>query len=182
MHWSFRPTGTLALYLGDTIQFTSTHPFRVKVSGRLPKSLYQCFRRRSDRGHLTRPLPWSQKTGAVVNDYTAAPVYFSEQSNGAHEWLIEFEKEPDDPETFVRELDAAPEVLNSDYEGQAAQGYCPADADRPLAAEGRLHRMAAAKGQTGRTAQGSAAQQRTNLSGRNTAVSGQSFTHSKQHI
>ena len=34
----------------------------------------------------------SAKTDAVVNDYTAAPVYFSENENGAHEWLIEFEK------------------------------------------------------------------------------------------
>ena len=36
----------------------------------------------------------ANKSGAVVNDYTAAPVYFGDHSNGAHEWLIEFEKEP----------------------------------------------------------------------------------------
>ena len=35
----------------------------------------------------------SAKTSTVVNDYTAAPVYFSNNSNGAHEWLIEFEKD-----------------------------------------------------------------------------------------
>ena len=40
----------------------------------------------------------SEKTDAIVNDYTAAPVYFSEGNNGAHEWLIEFEKEPEDLE------------------------------------------------------------------------------------
>src|SRR5690606_7640949 len=59
-----------------------------------------------------------EKTGASVNDYTAAPVYFSEASNGAHEWLIEFEKEPTDLEVFTSELDAALQQANSDYEAK----------------------------------------------------------------
>jgi GH3 auxin-responsive promoter len=59
-----------------------------------------------------------EKTGALVNDYTAAPVYFSESSNGAHEWLIEFEKEPENLELFTKELDAALKNLNSDYEAK----------------------------------------------------------------
>jgi hypothetical protein len=53
-----------------------------------------------------------------VNDYTAAPVYFSEISNGAHEWLIEFEKEPASLDTFTKELDAALKDCNSDYEAK----------------------------------------------------------------
>ena len=60
----------------------------------------------------------AQKTNAIVNDYTAAPVYFTESSNGAHEWLIEFDKEPADMQTFTRELDAALKSLNSDYEAK----------------------------------------------------------------
>ena len=60
----------------------------------------------------------SEKTGAVVNDYTAAPVYFSEASNGAHEWLIEFEKEPESLDAFTNELDAALKNINSDYEAK----------------------------------------------------------------
>ncbi|MES1221857.1 MAG: GH3 auxin-responsive promoter family protein, partial [Bacteroidota bacterium] len=54
----------------------------------------------------------------VVNDYTAAPVYFSNNSNGAHEWLIEFEKAPGDLQTFTQELDTALKSLNSDYEAK----------------------------------------------------------------
>ena len=57
-------------------------------------------------------------TDAVVNDYTAAPVYFSEGSNGAHEWLIEFEKQPSSLEAFTRALDASLKNLNSDYEAK----------------------------------------------------------------
>jgi hypothetical protein len=59
-----------------------------------------------------------EKTGAVVNDYTAAPLYFSEDSNGAHEWLIEFEKAPDDLGKFTVELDKALQSINSDYEAK----------------------------------------------------------------
>jgi hypothetical protein len=60
----------------------------------------------------------SEKTGAIVNDYTAAPVYFSEGSNGAHEWLIEFDREPADLEKFTVELDSGLKSINSDYEAK----------------------------------------------------------------
>ncbi len=60
----------------------------------------------------------SEKTGAIVNDYTAAPVYFSSNSNGAHEWLIEFEKAPANLQNFTEELDTALKSLNSDYEAK----------------------------------------------------------------
>jgi hypothetical protein len=60
----------------------------------------------------------SEKTGATVNDYTAAPVYFSDSSNGAHEWLIEFDKPPADLAIFSRELDTALKSVNSDYEAK----------------------------------------------------------------
>jgi len=59
-----------------------------------------------------------EKTGAAVNDYTAAPVYFSANGNGAHEWLIEFEKQPADIAHFAYELDTALKNLNSDYEAK----------------------------------------------------------------
>jgi len=60
----------------------------------------------------------SEKTGAIVNDYTAAPVYFSNNSNGAHEWLIEFEQAPANLQVFTAELDTALKSLNSDYEAK----------------------------------------------------------------
>ena len=59
-----------------------------------------------------------EKTGAIVNDYTAAPVYFADDANGAHEWLIEFEKEPESLDHFTDELDKALKELNSDYEAK----------------------------------------------------------------
>lgn len=104
--------------LGDTIQFTSVKPFRIKVSGRL-KHYINAFGEEVIVDNTDKAIAMaSQKTGAIVNDYTAAPVYFSEGSNGAHEWLIEFEKMPDDLPKFVEELDAALQTINSDYEAK----------------------------------------------------------------
>ena len=60
----------------------------------------------------------SAKTKAIVTDYTAAPIYFSEESNGAHEWLIEFERAPANIETFTDELDTALKSINSDYDAK----------------------------------------------------------------
>ena len=104
--------------LGDTIQFTSLMPFRIKVSGRL-KHYINAFGEEVIIDNADKAIAIaSAKTGAVVKDYTAAPVYFSNDSNGAHEWLIEFENEPASLETFTIELDAALMNINSDYEAK----------------------------------------------------------------
>jgi len=104
--------------LGDTIQFTSLNPFRIKVSGRLTHYINafgeEVIVDNSDKAIAVA----SKKTHAIVNDYTAAPIYFSEGDNGAHEWLVEFEKEPKDIQQFTLELDSALKAINTDYEAK----------------------------------------------------------------
>jgi hypothetical protein len=104
--------------LGDTIQFTSLHPFRIKVSGRL-KHFINAFGEEVIVDNADKAIAAAcEKTGACVNDYTAAPVYFSDQSNGAHEWLIEFDRPPESLQHFTYELDNALKNINSDYEAK----------------------------------------------------------------
>lgn len=104
--------------LGDTIQFVSTKPYRVSVSGRL-KHYINAFGEEVIVDNTDKAIAEAcRATGAVVNDYTAAPVYFSDGANGAHEWLIEFEKNPENLEAFVTELDKALQSINSDYEAK----------------------------------------------------------------
>jgi hypothetical protein len=104
--------------LGDTIQFTSLKPFRIKVTGRL-KHYMNAFGEEVIVDNSDKAIAIaSQKTKTVVNDYTAAPVYFSASSNGAHEWLIEFENEPADMKYFIKELDEALKSVNGDYEAK----------------------------------------------------------------
>ncbi|HRI22172.1 MAG TPA: GH3 auxin-responsive promoter family protein, partial [Panacibacter sp.] len=111
--------GGLWRYLpGDTVQFTCLQPFRIKVSGRL-KHFINAFGEELIVDNSDKAVAIaSNKTGAVVNDYTAAPVYFSDTGNGAHEWLIEFDKEPASLQNFAYELDCALKTVNSDYEAK----------------------------------------------------------------
>ena len=55
---------------------------------------------------------------AVVNEYTAAPLFYNDENRIAHEWLIEFEVEPENKEEFMEALDNALKSLNSDYEAK----------------------------------------------------------------
>ena len=104
--------------LGDTIQFTSISPFRIKVSGRL-KHFINAFGEEVIVDNTDKAVAIAcERTGAIVNDYTAAPVYFGDTGNGAHEWMVEFEKEPANSERFVYELDKALQSVNSDYEAK----------------------------------------------------------------
>ena len=111
--------GGLWRYLpGDTIQFTSLKPFRITVSGRL-KHFINAFGEELIVDNSDKAIAIaSEKTGSIVNDYTAAPVYFSDTGNGAHEWLIEFDNEPPNLQNFAYELDCALKMVNSDYEAK----------------------------------------------------------------
>jgi hypothetical protein len=104
--------------LGDTIQFTSLRPFKIKVTGRL-KHYMNAFGEEVIVDNADKAIAIaSSKTNSVVKDYTAAPVFFSENNNGAHEWLIEFETPPQDLNAFTIELDEALKSVNSDYEAK----------------------------------------------------------------
>lgn len=111
--------GGLWRYLvGDTIRFTSLNPYRIKVSGRL-KHYINAFGEEVIVDNSDQAIAMACSiTGAKVADYSAAPVYFSEKSNGAHEWLIEFDILPADLNIFTMELDHSLKKLNSDYEAK----------------------------------------------------------------
>lgn len=104
--------------LGDTIQFTSLQPFRIKVSGRI-KHFINAFGEEVIIDNSDAAIAAACKaTGAIVSDYTAAPLYFSDEGNGAHEWLIEFDKLPENLDAFVTAMDSHLRSINSDYEAK----------------------------------------------------------------
>lgn len=115
--------GGLWRYLiGDTITFTSLTPFRIKVSGRL-KLFINAFGEELIIENAEKAMAEACKeTDAIVIDYTAGPIYFSDNGNGAHEWLVEFEKEPNNIAQFSTVLDEALKKQNSDYEAKRYKG------------------------------------------------------------
>jgi len=104
--------------LGDTIQFTTTYPFRIEITGRV-KSFINAFGEEVVVENADKAIAAAcKKTGAIINDYTVAPIFFSDQDNGAHEWLIEFDKVPDSIASFTQFLDHKLQSINSDYESK----------------------------------------------------------------
>ncbi len=104
--------------IGDTIQFTSRRPYRIKISGRT-RNFINAFGEELIIDNAEKAMSKAcERSHAVITEYTAAPVYMSDQHKGAHEWLIEFDRPPADLSFFTASLDTALKSLNSDYEAK----------------------------------------------------------------
>ncbi len=104
--------------IGDTIEFTSLNPFRIRITGRT-KHFINAFGEELIIDNAENAIKKAcEITGAVVNEYTAAPFYLAENKAGCHEWLIEFEKQPNNLDEFTFVLDNALKAINSDYEAK----------------------------------------------------------------
>ncbi|GAB5416411.1 MAG: GH3 auxin-responsive promoter family protein [Crocinitomicaceae bacterium] len=104
--------------LGDTVRFTSTLPYRFKITGRT-KSFINTFGEELIVENAEKAISIAcAKTNAQIRDYTVAPIYMDSKEKGAHEWLIGFEQYPDDVERFRRVLDESLRELNSDYDAK----------------------------------------------------------------
>lgn len=104
--------------IGDTIQFTSTSPHKIKISGRT-KHFINAFGEEVVVENAEKAIERAAEiTNSQVINFTAAPRYFDESQNGAHEWIIEFEEEPTDIDDFTSALDESLRKLNSDYDAK----------------------------------------------------------------
>ena len=119
--------------IGDTIKFTSLFPHKIKISGRT-KHFINAFGEEIIIDNAEKALHDAcEKTHAQISDYTAAPIYFSDNRKGAHEWIIEFSIEPKNLEEFAFMLDNALMNVNSDYE---AKRYKNITLDKPTIHKG----------------------------------------------
>jgi hypothetical protein len=101
--------------IGDTIQFTSLKPFRFKITGRT-KQFINTFGEELIVENAEKAIVFAcQETNSQLKEFTAGPVYMESDQKGAHEWLIEFTKSPQDKEKFALLLDQKLGELNSDY-------------------------------------------------------------------
>ena len=104
--------------IGDTIRFTSISPYRIKVSGRTKHHINVFGEELIIENAEDALKKVCKKTKAEIVDYTVAPVFMKGKEKGAHEWLIEFKKPPEDIHHFNELLDNALKALNSDYEAK----------------------------------------------------------------
>lgn len=111
-------SGLWRYLIGDTIRFTSLNPFRIKVTGRT-KHHINVFGEELMVENTDSALA---KTCGTLNceilDYTVAPIFMEGKEKGAHEWIIEFKKHPDNIDNFTELLDKNLQQVNSDYEAK----------------------------------------------------------------
>lgn len=104
--------------IGDTVQFTSTNPYKFIITGRT-KYFINAFGEELIMDNAERGLEAACKaTGAQISEYTAAPIYMDANAKCRHQWLIEFSKEPCSLTEFATILDSKLQEINSDYEAK----------------------------------------------------------------
>jgi hypothetical protein len=104
--------------IGDTIQFTSTNPYKFIISGRT-KHFINAFGEELIVDNAEQGLAYAcEQTGAEVLEYTAAPVFMDANAKCRHQWLIEFSRQPADLKQFASLLDHRLQEINSDYEAK----------------------------------------------------------------
>jgi len=82
--------------IGDTIKFTCLNPFRIKVTGRT-KHFINVFGEELVVENAEKALSMTcELTKCEISNYTVGPIFMGSKTKGSHEWLIEFEKKPDD--------------------------------------------------------------------------------------
>ncbi|MFA5328516.1 MAG: GH3 auxin-responsive promoter family protein [Prolixibacteraceae bacterium] len=111
--------GGLWRYLiGDTIRFTQKYPFKFVITGRT-KQFINAFGEEVIVDNAEKAFQIAcERTNATISEYTGGPIYMNDNQKGAHQWIIEFEKKPDDLDHFIQLFDGALKTINSDYEAK----------------------------------------------------------------
>jgi hypothetical protein len=135
--------------IGDTIQFTSTNPYKFIISGRT-KSFINAFGEELIVDNAEKGLAYAcEQTGAVVSEYTAAPVFMDQNAKCRHQWVIEFAKQPADLATFASLLDHRLQEINSDYEAKRYKDITLQPLEIVPAREGLFNDWLKSKGKLG---------------------------------
>lgn len=104
--------------LGDTVRVVSADPLKIKIAGRTG-SFINAFGEELMEDNAEKGMAKAaEKCKANIRNYTAAPVYAKKGKKGRHQWLVEWEKKPEDIKAFSMTLDAALRELNSDYDAK----------------------------------------------------------------
>ena len=111
-------SGLWRYMIGDTVEFISTSPYRIRITGRT-KHYINVFGEEVTVDNTDKALGCiCAASGAKVADYTVAPVFTDHERQGRHQWAIEFSEPPGDVDAFAGQLDLQLQRLNSDYQAK----------------------------------------------------------------
>jgi len=134
---------------GDTVTFTSTSPYKIKITGRT-RQFVNAFGEEVMVENTDKAVAQACKaTGASVADYTVAPVFFKGSGKGGHEWLVEFDKAPNNLPEFTHLLDSNLQRINSDYEAKRYRNMALNQLQLRQMPTGTFHKWLKRKGKYG---------------------------------
>ncbi len=109
-------SGLWAYSIGDVVRFISKDPYRVLVSGRT-KHFTSAFGEHVIAFEIEEAMKATlEKYPAQITEFHLAPQVNPSEGLPYHEWLIEFEKEPEHLEAFREELDQQLRARNTYYD------------------------------------------------------------------
>lgn len=112
--------GLWRYHLGDTVTVTSVRPLKIRIAGRT-RSFINAFGEEVMEDNANRAIEAAcEATGASIANYTAGPYYAHNNRRGHHQWLIEWNHEPESMERFKEVLDKTLQEVNSDYQAKRA--------------------------------------------------------------
>jgi GH3 auxin-responsive promoter len=111
-------SGLWRYLIGDTVRFTSLNPYRIRVTGRTKHHINVFGEELMVENTDVAIAKTCESLHCEVIDYTVAPIFMKDKEKGAHEWIIEFKKQPEDIAVFQKLLDENIQNLNSDYEAK----------------------------------------------------------------
>ncbi|MEM7573431.1 MAG: GH3 auxin-responsive promoter family protein [Bacteroidota bacterium] len=102
--------------IGDTVEFVSKDPYRIRVTGRT-KHFISAFGEHVIGKEVESAMnEIAPQYGAIVREFTVAPQVNPVQGLPYHEWLVEFEQVPSDLEQFAVDLDTSMVQQNIYYQ------------------------------------------------------------------
>lgn len=135
--------------IGDTVEFTSISPYRIKITGRT-KHYINAFGEEVVIDNAESAIREAcDATGAEIAEFSVAPVYMEGRSKGAHEWVVEFRVAPDSLDHFRDALDKALQRVNSDYEAKRFKSTTLAEPKLSVVPAGTFVRWMTARGKAG---------------------------------
>ncbi len=111
-------SGLWRYLIGDTVRFTSLNPYRIRITGRTKHHINVFGEELMVENSDSAIAKACHATNSEVKDYTVAPIFMKNKEKGAHEWMIEFKKKPENILEFQKILDENLQAVNSDYEAK----------------------------------------------------------------
>lgn len=108
-------SGLWAYAVRDVIRFTETFPHKIVVAGRTSEMIDRYGEAVFSEEARTALQHACDVTQARVLNFHVAPLPATVDRSPAHQWLIEFEREPDDLHTFAQAIDTCLQKINRHY-------------------------------------------------------------------